>query len=406
MILHFSFSDGPNGAGLAAYQIFTGLRSRGYKGKLLVLSKSTDDEDVLKIGLGKLPKIGIALIRRFEKLIQFTYRAKRKDSFHSGLFGTNYISLKKMIKSADLIILYWVTGGLLSDKFIGKLLKLDKKIIWRFSDMAPLTGGCHYSYGCEGFVESCEKCPELKDTGSKRLPEKVLFRKKKLWIDKENLTIVATNKWMKCNVSKSLVFKNTDCKVIHTGTDLDVFKPIEKSKPEKKIVLIGAQNPKIRSKGFIQLIEMLKKYIERFDESDFELHVFGTPIDLNLYNIDISFKNWGKITDKNKLAKIYSQANIFLIPSIADNLPNTALEALACGTPVLGFSIGGLLDVVEHGNNGFLARENDVDEMANYLHELLFNIDLDKMSYEARKLVEHKFNRIQQIDSFVSLIEN
>ena len=71
------------------------------------------------------------------------------------------------------------------------------------------------------------------------------------------------------------------------------------------------------------------------------------------------------------LSNIYSAADVFVIPSLQDNLPNTALESMACGTPIVGFEVGGIPDMVQHGKTGLLARPHDAQALENAIIELL-----------------------------------
>lgn len=245
---------------------------------------------------------------------------------------------------------------------------LGKPIVWCLSDMGPITGGCHYSMGCDGFQSGCMSCPALSLHDDR--PQKTLQRRSDLW---EGITFVTPSRWLEGCVKNSVIGKRNDVRYIRTGVELDVFKPYHREACRKEFgldnnrttIFCGSSSTKEYRKGFSHLPALVEAMKKR-GLGDFQLVVVGSQSnELKALNCDV--KSLGSIKDREKLARIYSAADIALLPYLEDNLPNVALEAISCGIPVAAYSIGGLPDVVIPGVNGDLATHSDTDELAEKL---------------------------------------
>ena len=205
------------------------------------------------------------------------------------LSGIRLVERHKRIRQADAVTLYWICDGMLGIKTIGKLLRLKKPLIWRLSDMWPFTGGCHYSTTCDRYEINCGKCPQLGSTMEYDLSRWVFNRKKNWWKvqDLSSLIVVCPSKWIAQCAKKSLLFRDIRIKVIPTGVDTNIFKPVDKSlarkmlnlPQDKSLILFGADKVfKTIRKGGHLLSDTLAELSKRFSnmENNVEIVVFGT----------------------------------------------------------------------------------------------------------------------------------
>ena len=236
--------------------------------------------------------------------------------------------------------------------------------------MWAFTGGCHYNEGCERYVEACSNCPQLNRSGKNDLSRSVLRRKKKAW-GKLDITIVTPSNWLAECAKKSSLFKGWRIEVIHNGLNLNLFKPINKSTareiwdlpPNKKLILFGAMSATSdHKKGFDLLYEGLKQLAVKYSDKA-ELIVFGSSKPENPPDFGLPVHYLGRLHDDVSLSLLYAAADVMVTPSRQDNLPNTVVESLACGTPVVAFDIGGMPDMIEHQINGYLSKLFDVSDL-------------------------------------------
>jgi glycosyltransferase involved in cell wall biosynthesis len=227
--------------------------------------------------------------------------------------------------------------------------------------MWAFTGGCHYNQECDRYINCCGACPQLHSNKNWDISRWVWQRKAKAW-QNLNLTIVTPSQWLaKCAISSSIL-QNQKIKVIPYGLETQTYKPIERHLARKilnlpnnkQLILFGAMNATSDlRKGFHLLQLALKSLRQAVCAEQFELVVFGASRPAN--EVDLSFKTHylGRLSDDISLSLIYSSADVFVAPSIQDNLPNTVMESLACGTPCVAFNIGGMPEMIEHQKNGY-----------------------------------------------------
>jgi len=322
-----------------------------------------------------------------------------------------------VITNSQVINLHWV-AGFQSVESIAALLKLGKPIIWTLHDENPFTGGCHYTAGCKKYQTDCSDCPQLNENPYD-IPNHVIKNKINLWENHNNLTIVTPSKWLATCAKKSRVFKNLRVEVIPNSLETDIFKPrvkvLAKKKmglsPESLILLFGAATGNEKRKGFYKLMAAMKYCLQdkafkkMAKNKQIRIFTFG-PLQEDMERLRIKIKSLGYIKDNRKLASIYSAADIFVLPSLEDNLPNTVLEAMACGTPVISFKVGGIPDMIEDGISGYMASPYKSQELGNLILKLLFNENKRKhMNLNCRQLIEKNFKLQDQAEGYLNLYE-
>jgi glycosyltransferase involved in cell wall biosynthesis len=269
--------------------------------------------------------------------------------------------------------------------------------------MWAFTGGCHYNSGCDKFINYCLNCPSLLFKSDNDLSNKI-FNKKRELFKNLNLTIITCSNWLAQEASKSRLLSGKKIIAIPNPLDADLFKPINKIKAKeyfklslnKKFVLIGAMNLKDERKGFRYLIDGLNiiRNLKIKNKLEIELIVFGKLNESTLNKISFKIHQLGKLKNENEIVMAYNVADVYVAPSIEDNLPNTVMESMACGVPVVAFNVGGIPDMVDNGINGFLAKLKSSEELAKSIELILSDDELHKsFSLAAREKVIKEFDQ-------------
>ena len=403
-----STSDIFGGAARAAYRLHQGLLSLELDSQIFVQNKLTDDYTVINSYNNEIEKVIVKARPTLDTLPTIFYSKKQQTPFHTQLLPNN--SHQKINQlNADIVNLHWITAGFIS---IASLSKIKAPLVWTLHDMWAFTGGCHYNGDCLSYTESCGSCPQLGSNSNSDLSRQIWKKKHHSWQDL-NLTIVTPSHWLADCAKKSSLFQNYRIETIPNGIDKNTYKPIEKKiaqnilnlPQDKKLILFGAVDATSQErKGFQYLISALEKLRHLENDDNFDLIVFGAsePSD----NSDFPFKTnyLGKLNDDISLAILYSAVDVFVAPSIQDNLPNTVMEALACGVPCVAFKIGGMGDMIEHQHNGYLAKPLEMSDLAQGIIWVLENDDRHhKLSENARKTVEDKFTLKHQASKYLEL---
>lgn len=375
-VLHINTSDKVGGAAIAAYRLHKALLKNGIKSKMLVLNKITDEQEITAIITNKIKRIFLPELMSFFEQKKFRKYGNRENKimFSQGKYGFK-MSEHPLVKEADIIHLHWINNGMLSIKEIAKISQKGKKIVWTLHDMWPFTGGCHYSGNCFEYEKKCSNCKILNLNSRNDITMKI-FEKKRKSYEKIDFNIIGCSKWIGECAKKSTLFKNKRVKVIPNIIEKKIFKPIEKSicrnilnlDVKKKYILFGAINSNTdKRKGhhlLIRALENLKKE-ELNSIKNIEILVFGSSHFLESEKVPFKINFFGHIYDEITLSLIYNSADVFVAPSLEDNLPNTVNESLLCGTPVVAFKVGGMTDMINHLENGYLASVNDSKDLSN-----------------------------------------
>lgn len=273
------------------------------------------------------------------------------------------------LHNADIINLHWISGTLsIADNV--NFLK-DKKIVWTLHDMNPFTGGCHYAGECRGYENYCGNCPQLCSNQENDLSQEIWKLKKSAYRELD-IEIVVLCDWMAKCVKKSSLLSSFPVHVIPNGLPTDIFKPYPQAKIRESlqvprdafVILFGANTVTNARKGFAYLVRALECLKKLTISDQVVLATFGHHAQAAVQHLGLPTFAFDYVDKESELALIYSMADVTVIPSLEDNLPNVVLESLACGTPVVGFDVGGIPDMIEHQVNGYLASAGDVNGLA------------------------------------------
>ena len=389
-------SETAGGAAVACNRLLRAIRKQDKDAQLLVRDKKSNGTFVTSTTNSWFKKKLNFYRFVYERLSFLPYERSKQIRFAFSLANSGEdISKNTLIKEADILHLHWINQGFLSLKSLEKLFILGKPVVWTLHDMWAFTGGCHYAGDCSEYKNSCGNCPFLKNPKVKDLSYRILKRKGKIFEKAKNLTFVTCSNWLAEKAKESKLLKNFSIKSIPNPIDTDLFSPQKRENarrkrnipPDKKIILFGAANIFDTRKGWkylTQSLEILNKNYPTIKDK-VELMIFGKAQE----EINLPFKvhNLSYLSNPEEIADVYSLADIFVLPSLEDNLPNTVMESLSCGTPVSAFNIGGIPEMVEHNKTGFLATDKNSEELAVGIYKTLFNQDQVEIRTACRQKV-------------------
>ena len=378
------------GAGIAAVRLHEALLKSGADSKLLTLQKTRDDipEHYVfhKKHASMFPLLTLAMmfvdrvLKRF-KLKSDYYRSRRKrytdgSAQDSGMFNFSISEYRlenhPLVREADIVHLHWVCGGFLDFKRFFK--GVTKHVVWTLHDMNPFTGGCHYSYDCLGYEQDCHACPQLEGATSNSAAERMLAEKIKVLGGQErSLSIVTPSRWLMDCSKKSKLFSKYEHRHIYNIVNEKSFYLTDKASSRKKLSL-PADKKIILCIGSLEYPrkgnDILVESLPLLNREDAILCCVGNVSEAHKDNPSIV--QLGYIKDSNKMRDVYNAADIFVLPTMADNFPNTIVESLLTGTPVASFYVGGVPEQINE-SNGILIEKRDPQSVATSLDQFFDN---------------------------------
>ena len=411
-IVHLNRSDILGGAARAAYRLHGGLSKQGYDSSMFVSHKGSNDPSVkcFALPVDFLSRMRRALLRELIWRDFMRYKNSRRsgDVSFSDCRSEHGAALLRQLPHSEVIHLHWIAGFVDYRSFLARVPN-HIPIVWTLHDMNPFTGGCHYTEDCRRFVESCGECPQLGSNKVRDLSRWIWKQKQKIFdqIDPERLHVVALCRWMAAEVKCSSLLGRFNVTIIANGLDTDLFSPRNRAVareafqiPENaRVVLFVAHSIVDRRKGFTLLAEALAG-MGGIDDLFLLSLGEGKPA----LKVEIPHLHLGYINNERMLSLVYSAADVFVIPSLQEAFGQTALESMACGTPVVGFDVGGIPDFVRHGKTGLLAPLRDVRELRSAIVELLQDpAKRDEMAAHCRRVAEKEYSYQVQVRRYVDL---
>ena len=348
----------------------------------------------------------------WERLIIFLgNHLNRKNLFAVSIAnsGTD-ISGHPLIKDADIIHLHWINQGFLSISDLERLIATGKPLVWTLHDLWPATSICHYPDRCEKYQSKCSQCPLQVSNPIFDLARWTYNRKEQIGLSK--IHFVGCSKWITEMARKSSLLEGASFTSIPNPIDTSVFKPLEKIDSrerfqlpkDKFLLLFAAAKLSDKRKGAVYLIEACSILKEYYTDK-IEIVLMGNGSEELCQALPFKVNSLGYISDTSTMVAAYSCADLFVIPSLEDNLPNTIMESMACGTPCVGFEIGGIPEMIDHRVNGYVANYKDAGDLANGIRWVLEHGDRQALSDACVKKVQENYTEEVVAKQYIELYE-
>ena len=372
-VLTVAASDLLGGASIAAYRSHRALRAAGIEAAMLVWRKTSADASVHRLApwLNLRQRVQRRIAMQGQRL-QLRRLPRQADSAYWSLNQFSYPIADAINQfAADIVHLHWVGDNFLP---IQQFERIEAPIVWTLHDMWAFTGGCHYAGDCRHYREACGNCPQLLRPASRDPSARIHARKMRSWAGIP-MTIVAPSRWLADCARQSAVLRDKRIVVIANPIDTRAFKPLDQRAArqafnlpqDKPLALFGAADGTADPrKGFAFLRAALNAFPK---DAGIELVVFGAGTAAkgrakhHDIHHDMPTHRVGALRDSVSLNLLYAACDVFVLPSLQDNLPNTLMEALACGRPCVAFDTGGIGDLIQHQENGYLARLADAADL-------------------------------------------
>lgn len=413
-IVHLSSYDCIGGAAVAAYRLNDSLNSLGFDSKMFVREKTRNSPNVIRYN----PKNNSLIVKLGynyrKKQIQKSYAKYKEVPKNLEMFSSPLSPLSSgpisQIPEADIYHLHWITNFLDVPELFKVLNKRGKPVVWTLHDMNPFTGGCHHDDDCGKFKQACGSCPQLGSIEKKDLSFRQLKIKEVAYslIPQSKMHIATDSNWLRDNARQSNILRNYPIETVHYGLDTDVYKPLDKKAARtvlnitdnQRVISFGAPNLSNIRKGFHYLINAINRVISEYD--NILLLTFGDGFPD--YKINFRFKHLGSVVNPSMMAIIQNAADFFVIPSMREAFGQTCLEAMACGTPAVGFNGGGIPDMIKDGFTGYLAVERDEISLAEAIKRMLDeNSKRLEMGKNARQFVLENFPLKLQAEKYLKI---
>ncbi len=402
-VVILSNTDNGGGAAIACRRLNDALNGAGVESKMLVVNKVTTSDKVEQVESGLFLKGRTYVEYVFQR--RFLLKDKSVAMFSTNKVGVD-VSNHYLVREADVINIHWINFGFLSLNDIQKLYALNKPIVWTLHDMWLFTGGCHYSGTCLKYEQDCAICPMLNFDG---VAHQTWLKKKEIFSEKK-LNVITPSKWLGDICKTASLTKSANVQSIPNTLNTELFKPSSKEEackkigldPQKKYLLFSAANPNDVRKGFSYFVEAIKIVKELCE--GVELIVMGKE-QKEFETLPLKLNYVGFVKSEEQAALVYNAASVFVIPSLEDNLPNTILEALSCGTPSVGFAIGGIKEMIETGVNGYLAQPKDAADLAKGIVEVLKNPNPESARNSALQRYANAVIAERHVSFFKSVIQ-
>lgn len=411
-ILILNTAEHTGGAAVAANRLLRALLRQGVSALMLVRDRATDDPAVVSLDQGAVRRWLNFLYFVWERLVIYLCNKLNKRNLFQVSIANTGINIRRTaaFREADVIHIHWINQGFLSLDEIARIIASGKRVVWTLHDLWPATAICHYPGDCVKYRTDCSACPMMSENPLVDLAKRVARRKGK--IDWRRVTFVGCSEWIARTASESVWLREARFVSIPNPIDTTLFRPIDRREArqrlglpeEKRLILFAAAKLSDTRKGAMFLLEACRLLAAEM-EGEMEIILMGSDATELSALSPVPVRALGYISGAEKLAEAYSCADLFVIPSLEDNLPNTIMEAMTCGTPCVGFRTGGIPEMIDHEVNGYVAASRDSADLARGIAWVLRHPEPGNLSVACREKVMRRYQESVVAKKYIALYQ-
>lgn len=411
-VLIVNTSERIGGAAIAANRLMDALLHQHVDAHLLVRDRQTDRIPVSAVRQTWL----LPLKFLWERGLIFLcngFSTKRLWKVDLANTGTDITSLPEF-QRADVVHLHWVNQSFLSLSDLGRIFRSGKRVVVTLHDQWYVTGICHHAQDCLRYEQGCARCPQLGDRHLGPDLAARAYRRKQALYAGARLTFVGCSQWIADTARHSLLTRGQRVVSIPNPIDTTLFRPVDRAAarqrlglpPDRPLVLFGSRRVTDPNKGFRYFVEACQMLKERCPDLGVGLVVVGEDSEKGCGGLPLDVFPVSYVKKELQMVDIYNAVDAYVTPSLFENLPNTIMEALACGTPCVGFRTGGIPEMIQHGENGYVARYRDAADLAAGIVWTLAPQRHDVLACNARKFALDHYSEERVAREFIKLYQS
>lgn len=401
-VLLVNTSERIGGAAMACSRLMEALKGCGIKVKMLVRDKQTDQMTVVPLKTFKWLQLWRFLWERFCVFAANGLR-NRRNNLAVDIANTGAdITRTPEFKEADIIHLHWVNQGMLSLGDIKRVFESGKPVVWTMHDMWPCTGICHYAQNCTKYRDECNHCPYLTNGGGSNDLSTRIFRRKREIYANSKIAFVTCSRWLRGLAEKSVLLKGHRVTDIPNPINTKTFCPCDKVEARKrlglptegKLILFGSVKITDERKGIGYMIEACRFLAEQHPDykEEWGVVIMGNQSQQIAPMFSLKAYPLEYVADESRIVDIYNAVDVFVTPSLEDNLPNPVMEAMSCAVPCVGFNVGGIPEMIDHLRNGYVAEYRNSEDFANGIRWVIDEDRHNALGLMARQKVEAEYS--------------
>ena len=406
-------SERIGGAAIAANRLMEALKRHGVKAQMLVRDRQTQQLTVAAVR----PSWLLPLKFLWERLVILLNNGLRTGTMWLVDIGNTGVDVTQMpeFKQADVVHLHWVNQAFISLKGLQRILDSGKPVVVTMHDMWYFTGVCHYAGSCERYKSACTRCPLMGRFHVGGGLAKRVFRRKQRMYARGPITFVGCSQWMADMAQQSALVRDHQIVSIPNAINTDSYAPEPRQAAreafglpaDKRLVLFSSQRITDERKGFRLLSEALRRIVQEQPEmaKDLALVVVGGEAERVRNSVPLPVFPINYVSKEAAMVQLYNAVDVFVTPSLQDNLPNTIVEALACGTPCVGFAVGGIPEMIDHQQNGYVAAYRDAADLARGILWTLDPSRQERLSKAARQKALETYSEEQVAAHYTRIYE-
>ena len=382
-VLIVNTSEQTGGAAVAARRLLLALGANGVKARMLVRNKQSQLLTVSALPCQRYAH-WLFLWERITIWLRLHLRRQHLFDIDTGRCGTDITRLPEF-QEADVIHLHWVNQAMLSLDGIRHILDSGKPVVWTMHDVWPATAICHLTLDCRRFEQQCQYCRLLPGGGGRRDLAERTWRRKQRMLEHRRVSFVACSEWLAGEARRSALLAGQHVTSIPNPIDTQLFKSGDRQQarqllglpPEGPVILFVSQRATNPYKGMSYLVEACQLLAAQHPQwaSQVTVAILGGQAEELAKFLPMPSRALGYIADEERIVAAYQAADVFVLPSLSENLPNTIMEAMACGAPSVAFRVGGIPEEIDHRQNGYVADYQSSTDLAQGIRWALCEAD-------------------------------